>query len=446
MRGNLLSPMDIKRRLMKARRPVAKTVKVGRYPAARVGSNMGNVRKGKKPKPRAPGTVFAHYDQNLYTQQKQVAYVGFWTAGNTDQLLDCYAGAIMRQIFTKCGFPPQTWQGLYKPFQDKDSSAITLGVQEIQFLFSRELGRPVAGAAGTDYHTYVMTVTATNSFTDYVEALRDQLIGRYDDGFLPACWEAFLSTDSQRRLVASNPNWGEEMVHFDATSTIKIQNVTPASNLVGDGRTDTSIFNVNDIAANPLQGKVYDFANDVPKLVSAFAENYEATTTSYTNIADIQTKSRNQLFMDTKTLRSDSGWNGALLKSMSQPFSGPQVFRNVAGTTRVGMPPGGYKSFLRKAHLVANTRRFVRSVFAYDSSTPTSEGGVLFAPNYPQKSMFNKAIMVGLEPALRTASGDSEFVNLAANQDIRMKVSLKRAPTKALPTHINVANRVEQFA
>lgn len=440
-----MSPADVRRIKRKPNPMVSK----GRYPAARVGNNMGTIAKGKRVKPRNPGTVVAHYDQNLYTQQTQCAYVGFWTAGNYDQIGLAYAGAVMRQIFAKCGAAPVTWQGSYRPMQNQSAGTLQQGPQEIQFLFSKEHASSITDGTGaivpgTTYHTYVMTVNQTSSFEVYAEALRDQIRGRFDDGYLPAMWEAYMKApdDNARRMICSNKHWGEEMVDFDAATTIKIQNVTPASNLIGPRSGEAyqaEMYNINDIAANPLQGKVYDFKNDTPRLAAGFKENYEMTTSSYQEIGEIETKLHNDQFMLTSKLRSGDTYSGTLLGCMKQPFNSTSVFRNIDTIGKVSMPAGGYKSLVRKAHVKTNTRRFVTSLFtkAMGSSSST------FAPHQPSKAQFNKAIMVALEPALRTASGNEEFVALACNQDIRMKVSLHRAPTKALPQLSKIYDRRE---
>lgn len=448
-RKRLLSPYDVKKL---NRKPVGnRLVSKGRYPAARVGNNMGSIKKGKKVKPRSPGTIVAHFDQNLYTQQKQVAYIGFWTAGTYDQIGLAYAGAVMRQIFARSGAPPVTWQGSYRPMQNQTAGTIQQGPQEIQFLFSKEHALAVQSTGGvvtgTDYHTYVMTVNQTQSFEQYAEALRDQIRGRFDDGYLPCMWEAYIKTpdDTARRMICSNKHWGEEMVDLGARSTIKIQNVTPASNIIGDRAAATyqaEMFNVNDIAANPLQGKVYDFKNDTPRLASGFKENMELTTSTFREIGEIETKKHDSRFMLTNKLRSNEAWDGDLLGCMSQPFNGTSVFRNIDTIGQITMPPGGFKSIVRTAKVHTNTRRFVTSLMA----RAMGSSSITFAPHQPSKSHFNKAVMVGLEPALRTANGSQEFVCLAANQDVRLRISLKSAPTKALPQLAKVEARWQQHA
>lgn len=444
-RRGLMSPSDIRHRYKPRAVP-----KRARYPIARIGSNMGSIKKGKKPVPRKAGTVACHFDANLYTRQKQTAYIGMYTAGSTDAILRCYAGALLRQVFSKAGFAPSSWEGDFKMSMNAPAGKDfeNQQVRYLRVIFSKEYGRPVSGIAkSTEYQSQDIDCNTAVSFEALTTQLMNEIRDHYNDGFLPCKWEALSQPIVhnggsfeylQKNIVASNINWGAEMVDFSSTNTIKFQNVTPATGL-DDGSTGDR-FNVNDVSANPIQGKLYDFKTDIPKLNANFLENIENTTDSYTQIGKFQAKSTSDYWAGVQYLRSGAAMSGSLLKAFAQPPSGPQVFRSLAGQKIVTMPPGGYKSIIRKANVKLNTRRFIRSLFSYEPDT--TETTALFSPAMPAKSMFNKAIVLAVEPTLRTAAGDEEEVHLAANQDIRMAISLRKAPTRALPTYNDVIDRV----
>ena len=440
----------------------------GRRPAYRIGRYAGNYRKG--PKPRVGRTAERHIDTSYTIDQPMVNYTGFQTYGSIGDILLTYCYALCRQIAAKSGCHLTSFQ---QRMQDQDPTENT-GQTGVDITNRSRLGYITFRFSKADMHGNkiysvdeynVINENYSQTWSDFAAWIRDRMMVTCgNDGYSPESYSlstvmnytayenADPSTTTRNGVPIpffTNERWGDDIVQFSCKSITKVNNVTPA----GTDRHD-----INDVNANPLQGKLYDFKNASP----IFSDQWLKTTDTNSTWADIeklQSIHLRQDMLQTQRLRMRVPVTGtadytytALHPDFKQPPRGSTVWKNVAGVRDVRMEPGGFKTIVRSGTVVASTRRFIGACFRshvdvnnISLSGKTQTQGTNLGNDFDKRiktlPVLTPSFILALEPTVRTST--NEEVKLVVNRDVHQTCNIKRAPSRGTAKQITVRSTSE---
>ncbi len=233
------------------------------------------------------------------------------------------------------------------------------------------------------------------------------------------------------------------MIDFSYMRKYKWQNVTPANTDIvppegGGSYTYPPVFNINDINANPLSGKIYQFKHRVPQVRSAQLDN-----TDLPELAKVQMSDGADGALQTNAFRVSTDYNDALEYPFKQPFKAMQIFKDTVSEDKVYMPPGGYKQLIRKGKKTMNFTRFcaatVSDPFPANTQNYSRRTAGSDVPN-----RIGTSTIWGLEPVIRTTT--NEHVRVAVQMETWF-TSKARAGTKTVPVvQINTVGAGANFA
>lgn len=391
--------------------------KAGRFPNARIGRQMGVYGKPGK-LPAQLGTVRRTLDKSLTSTQQDVNYVGFQCFGSTKEILETFSAQVWKDIFQRAGSPLSSWQGRVRS-DAHVTPAYSNRLASVTFYFQRD---SVGDVARTTWQYTFATTDTTNSLID---DLTSQIFSQYNNGYLP---RAYSLEDASGTPFVTHETWGEDVVTWNAEAQIKVQNVTPS---VG-GSTD-----INDVNANPLQGKVYDFRNSYAKFVPDYLQMIEATNViTWGGLKDFQDMGYADDLLRTEKLRHSGLYANELVDALQSPPRGPAVFQNLEGVKNVQLPPGGFQVVKRSIKSTCTVTRFIWGVF--NVYLPDDNSSYV-KPNMV-KPIVNKVIMMGLEPTVRSVT--DELVKVIVNRKIQHSISIKKKRPSNLPVKVDVSDAV----
>ena len=447
--------------------------RAGAVPKHRIGRYMGNYKKGRKP---PVGRVAERHIDTSYTiDQNMVNYVGFQTHGSMGDILLTYCMALCREIAQKSKI---SLTSFHQRMQDQDNrsntSAISVNYVDrsrlglIQFAFSKV---DMHGNKTQEYHDYqVLNEDYSQSWLDFAGWIRDRIfVACGQNGFSPESYAlcssndftAFHNADPGTTTFTGavqpffvNKTWGEDIVQFACKSITKVNNVTPA----GTDRHD-----INDVNANPLQGKLYDFKHSAPRFTNAWITNiHDGDGTSYPDIDKLQSTHLRQDMLQTQRLRMRVPVSGtadftytALHPDFKQPPRGTSVWSNVDGVQNVHMQPGGFKTIVRTGTVKASTARFIAGVMysrvdvnnislSGATQTVTASDGTNIPPDYDKRirsrPVITPSFILALEPTVRTET--NEEVKLVVNRDLHQTCKIRRAPSRGTAKQVTVRGTV----
>lgn len=274
---------------------------------------------------------------------------------------------------------------------------------------------------GTELNENVtVTPPLGETYSQYAGRLRAIMVSRAENGWFPRRFRLF---DADGDAYYDHNRQDEDMVTCYFEQQLKIQNVTAA----GDGND-----NINAIDANPLMGKIYDFAHAAPRLSEAYTAELNDHT-DFANIGTISKMGNDQYGIETHSLRAGDVITGALARAFDMPPNGAAVFQDCIGTKDVKMPPGGFYTVKRTHTVKANLKRFLRGTIDVSDPLPASTGVELIRPPRVLTS-----VMLGLRPMLRTTA--NEEVKLAMNNESCIKLSVRRATSPNAPIYNAYSN------
>lgn len=400
MRRPLLSPMDIRRMKKTKTQGQVNPNRPGVMPRYRIGSLIGTVKSSRKVKGKMdPLTITEHSDIHATVEQKTVGYWGYSDAGSLDQQLEMGVRALVNMFVRRSGLKPVN---IYQQFEDSY-------LQDYSVLSNVRLARIVIGFQGVDTDGIKLNTEETYD-VDITKSIH-MLVGP----IMAKIKELSQGTSySPIRAILQSQNTGSDaydtfatydlenvMIDFSYMRKYKWQNVTPA----------VSGYSVNDINANPLSGKIYQFKHHVPQVRAAHLDDKENT-----QLALIQDFTFGQLNNDG-ALNTQAFRNGNFLSTLEfpfkQPFKAMEIFKDTVSEDKVYMPPGGYKQLIRKGSKTMNFRRFcqatvVREALPNDNYTRRNPGSTV-------EPRIGTSTLWGLEPVIRTLS--DETVKIATQME-----------------------------
>lgn len=254
-------------------------------------------------------------------------------------------------------------------FKFSSSPHITCAVQRIDYVFLIQNTDPAqqdttgqedtvqvwAGIASSTYGAF-----RGKTFSDYVKSFTNLLLQKHPNSMILNKIVVYRHDDNG--TVSPGAQYWFEIdnimsrhMHVFVKNYYKIQNITPADTSEAGVETGT---NINDVAANALQGSVYDFSNPRPRFrkdwldeVGSHATNFaklESTKIPHVAIGGVASDDPDMYFSKCAFFRDGGVETGDLLSPWRRPLVNVKtVFQNCTNAGSFVMKPGGFTTMSR---------------------------------------------------------------------------------------------------
>ena len=408
------------RKQTQGKRRKAATTKRAGYPIARVGAQTRVFgKKGPKPKPIIG--VKWKSDTNYQVQGSKACYFGATYTINRFDMLKHLAMVITQDIAKRSGLVLSAWEALMPNYLQGGSHVADGRLKAVRIRYRRE-----REDTNDEFTSTLHTSALLETYNAFATSLATQMRLKVVDGYYPFEYQLIEQDDGGAdRAYYIHNRLDEDMVDMYVTMNCKLQNITPAS--VPDGQTSTSVNNIDDIAANPLSGIIYDFQHEAPRLASGYEDAVsQGPGSDFSAISKIGQLDDDDEQYYVQALRVNENPTSELQRSFQQPPGGAAVFANCIGSKRVSMPPGGFFSVKRNFQVRCSFKRFLAGLFS-------NKGGVL--TEKISRPIVRKGFMIGVEPTVRTTV--NEVVKLNVNKDTTHVLKMTRAKSPNAPAYVS---------
>ncbi len=413
-RPRLMSPMDIGKIRGKPRRKQGqiKNTSRGVMPKYRIGSLIGTAKSSRKVSGKMDVmSVTEHRDVHATVNQATVAYWGYSDAGSLDHQLEMGTRALVNMFVRKSGLKPTS---LYQSFdesylQDVINSDIKLKRIVIAF-------QGINPAGGISRDEALIAVADTDSVHLITQKIIPELKSKaLSNNFKPvrAILQSFVMGTYTTYATIDLEN---TMIDFSYMRKYKWQNVTPADTTQAPG--EFNQFSVNDINANPLSGRIYQYKHAVPQVRGAKLDNEDLP-----QLNKIQDITGTDGALDCTAFRNGN-YNSLLEFPFKQPYKSMEIFKDTLSEDKVYMPPGGYKQLIRKGKKTMNYSRFVQATLDNGYNYTRHNAGSDVVPGIGTSTIW------ALEPVIRTTT--LEVVRVATQMET-WYTAKARSGTKSVP-------------
>lgn len=419
-RPPLLSPMDISKIKRRKKQGQIKETTRAVMPKYRIGTLIGTAKSSRKVKGKMdPLVITEHDDRHATVQQPMVAYWGYADAGSLDQQLEMGCRALVNMFARRAGLKPCN---IYQAFDDSY-------LQDYSFESTIKWNRLVIAYQGvfpdgnTNRQETVISIAENMSIYNITQTLMTDIRAKSNDvnGWMPV--RAVLqthdsvATGSAPYRTFATYDLENVMIDFSYMRKYKWQNVTPADTSQAPG--EFNQYSVNDINANPLSGKIYQFKHRSPQVRAAQLDN-----TDLPELGKIQNVEGQDGALQCKAFRISDDYNADLEYPFKQPFKAMQIFKDTVSEDKVYMPPGGYKQLIRKGKKTMNFARFCNATVETTFNPQRRNAGMDVEPRIGTSTIW------ALEPVIRTTT--NEVVRIATQMETWFTCKA-RAGTKTVP-------------
>lgn len=415
-RPRLMSPMDISKMKRRKTQGQIKNTTRAVMPKYRIGTLIGTAKSSRKVNGKMDVmSLTEHRDVHATVQQPMVAYWGYSDAGSTDHQLEMGVRALVNMFVRRSGLKPTS---IYQSFDEsylQDGINFDIKLKQITIAFQ---GLGIDGIIIRDEYSLPVADTQSihNITTTLVAELKNR--GTTTSAFRPvrAILQSFVNGTYQTYATFDLEN---TMIDFSYMRKYKWQNVTPADTTQAPG--EFNQFSVNDINANPLSGKIYQYKHSCPQVRGAKLDNEDLPQLNLIQKADGTDGA-----LDCTAFRNGS-YNSLLEFPFKQPYKSMELFKDTLSEDKVYMPPGGYKQLIRKGKKTMNFARFCQATIevpAFASNYIRLNSGSTVEPRIGTSTIW------ALEPVIRTNT--NEVVRIATQMET-WYTAKARSGTKAVP-------------
>lgn len=397
-RPPLMSPMDISKIKRRKTQGQIKDTTRAVMPKYRIGTLIGTAKSSRKVKGKMdPLVITEHLDVHATVQQPMVAYWGYADAGSLDQQLEMGVRALVNMFARRSGLKPcniyQAFEDSYLQDYNADSTIrwnrLVLGYQGIE----------EDGVIARD--EFIINIADNMSIYNITQTVMADLKAKANLNTF-RCVRAVLQSNDARSTgnaiyrTFATYDLENVMIDFSYMRKYKWQNVTPADTTQSPG--EFNQYSVNDINANPLSGKIYQFKHRVPQVRAAQLDN-----TDLPQLPTIQDVTGLDGALKTNAFRVSTDYNTSLEYPFRQPFKAMQIFKDTISEDKVYMPPGGYKQLIRKGKKTMNFTRFVKATVEIPSDQNFRR--VNAGDDIPDR--IGTSTIWALEPVIRTVTNET---------------------------------------
>lgn len=334
-----------------------KTTKVRMKTKAKSSKKTAKKDKKIKKKSAVKKNVSVKYETHGLIQRDDVSYFGFQSTGGLDELFEISCESVLRALLRR--FKIQ----IRSPDENLNVGASVPTVDRFR-IYSRRRDYSDGTDDGEVYDDLIMSGTAYKTVVaNFASAMRT----RAESGYFPYYMIAYNSngTASGANEVMRDTKFGQAKVTLGVSMKVKLRNITPND---GDG---TDRFALD---TNPLQGRLYKFAGDVPRVREAV---YETDPASFDAFHDRQCTSgivfgpqRNASGDHTGAPDAAANIMGAGKIMSSPPANGKIIWSNCVSTSAVEFGAGAKKTHMLKFTFNGTFVKFLQKYYTNQFTLP----------------------------------------------------------------------------
>ena len=289
-------------------------------------TNKKKVKKVKK-KSGVKKNVSVKYETHGLFQRDHVSYFGFQSTGGLDQLFEIACEGVMRSLLRKFRIQVRS---------PDDNLPIGASVPSVKQFIIKSRKRDYSD--GTDDGEVSDTIDlGAATYKTVVASLATAMRTRAEAGYFPVKMLAYNNTGTaSANEVLRDLKFGQTKLSLATVMHIKLRNITPND---GDG---TDRFALD---TNPLQGRMYKFAGDVPRVRESVYEPHAATLAKFhdrqaTNGVQLGPQRSGALTHHSGAPDAAADVMGANLILSSPPANGKNIWSNCVSSTAIALAPG----------------------------------------------------------------------------------------------------------
>lgn len=330
-------PTDIPGSSMPAKKSTGgKKRKAGKALKRKTMSKRPVKRKSSKKKPKKKSAAYSttiKQEVHGIMKRKAVSYFGFQATAGMEEVFRIASDALLRAVLKKHNI------AIRRTDEAVPLYSATPVMQNLQFYYRRTNyatgnndGNSAYGISGQVFNF----ATGSPTFESIVALLAIELEAKVRGGYYVYYWD---TKNSSNGVTMFNRKVGDAKLHVSVKRTIKLRNITKND----DGEKIT-----NALDTNPLQGRLYKFRHDVPRVNTTL---YETDPAAWSKFHDrnctagvIFGPQRNETEDHDGTISAASATNWSSLmaqdKVLSSPPPGGRVWDNLSSSKKIGLAPG----------------------------------------------------------------------------------------------------------
>jgi len=287
-------------------------------------------------------------------RRKNVSYFGFQATAGNHELHRVFCDSILRSILKKYNV------GVRRTDEAVPIVGATAALQRLLFYYRRT--KYDDGTDGGDVAGTVITF-ASGSYESKVTAFANEIEDKVRGGYYPY-W--VLIKNNAGNDIGQIHQIGDAKVNLSVKRMIKLRNITK-----NDDNGDT----LNSLDTNPLQGRLYKFRHDTPRINSTM---YETDRTDFAKWHD-RYCTAGVMFGPQRAAADDHDGVPVTPTMMSEdkvfssPPPGGRIFDNMSSSKKIGLAPG-QSAMHKMAFKYSGTIRQFLDKFAASAYTPPSIG------------------------------------------------------------------------
>lgn len=345
--GKAMTASVAKRRLRAERKKRAKPAK-----------RKKSAKKTKSKKKKVRNNVAKEFDTHGVIQRNDVSWFGFQAHGGHVEMFHTAMEGVLRAILRKCRITIRSPdEPLFNADNDHNVRYLRIDSRRHNYAFGTD------GGSVDD----VIDLLGGRTLSVVVADLGSKLKSRAVAGYFPHTIQTFnhnSSTPAVSNQLWTDRKFGETQLNCSAVVKIDLRNVTP------NDSAGTDRFALD---TNPLDGKMYKFRGEVPRVKEGL---YSTDTAEFSKFHDREC-TRGLAFGPQRSLAGDhDGTVGATpltmqaSKVLRTPPSGSKVFSNCTSTRSVHLVPGQVLRHKMRFAFSGSLRDFMRKFYGVDYSMP----------------------------------------------------------------------------
>lgn len=310
----------------------------------------------KKPKKKKSSNYSTTTKQEVHgvMSRKRVSYFGFQATAGRLELFKVAADAILRAILKR-----------HKVTIRRTDEAVPMfasvpQMQSCQLFYRR--AKYSDGTAG-NFADGTSINFSSGTYESHVATMAGDMQTQVAGGYYPYL---FKTLNSSGNIVSFNRKIGDAKLSLSVKRIIKLRNIT---------KNDGGSLDANSLDTNPLQGRLYKFRHDVPRVNATL---YESDADNWSKFHD-RLCTAGVIFGPQRHADDDHDGNPieptmmAQNRVMSSPPPGGRIWDNLSSSKKVGLAPG-QAAVHKMAFKFSGTIRQFLAKFAASEYTPPSIG------------------------------------------------------------------------
>lgn len=309
----------------------------------------------KKPKKKSVSyAVTTKQEVHGIMKRKNVSYFGFQATAGMNELFKIAADALLRAVMKKHSI------SIRRTDEPPRIISSVPNMNQLKFYYRRTKYQDgtddIVDIPGAD-----MLLGSGGTYESFVTALATELETNVRNG---AFVYYYVTKNSSGGVVRESWKVGDAKVNISVKRNIKLRNITKADGGSGD---------TNVLDTNPIQGRLYKFRHDVPRVTPSL---YSTDRDSFAKFHDrnctagvIFGPQRNALGDNKGTYVEPSIM--AEGKILSSPPPGGRVWDNLSSTKKVGLAPGQAATHKMAFKFAGTLRQFMSKFGPSDYVAPS---------------------------------------------------------------------------